>query len=447
MTAIYDLPAPQGQARLMTRGWVFLGLAALIGSGLFSLLLVLARTPLLQEIVPFADFFQTALVVHVDLSVVIWFMAFAGVLWSLNSKPISGWHGPLELGLVALGTLIITVSPFIAEGQPLMNNYIPVLRQPLFFLGLGLTGVGFILLIFRSFFSGFLPKVMAHGEDALRLGLYSALFPSALAMVAFAWSYLTLNPTLEGEIYYEFLFWGGGHVIQFTHTVLMLATWLWLAQATGARSPGSPKIISTLMVLTVLPAAYAIVIYLGDAVYSTAHRLYFTRLMEYGGLAAAPLMIVIMISLVRGKRSPIGLLPVRAALLCSIVLFSAGGLLGFMIEGINVVIPAHYHGSIVGVTLAFMGLTYFLLPRLGFGRPEGRMAHWQPYIYGGGQLMHITGLAWSGGYGVQRKTAGAAQGLENLPEIAGMALMGMGGLVAIIGGILFLVVAINAMRR
>ncbi|HJP26058.1 MAG TPA: hypothetical protein QF550_01925, partial [Arenicellales bacterium] len=62
MTAIYDLPAPQGQARLMTRGWVFLGLAALIGSGLFSLLLVLARTPLLQEIVPFADFFQTALV-------------------------------------------------------------------------------------------------------------------------------------------------------------------------------------------------------------------------------------------------------------------------------------------------------------------------------------------------------------------------------------------------
>ncbi|MEE1540400.1 MAG: hypothetical protein V1243_04795, partial [Arenicellales bacterium] len=185
MTAIYDLPAPQGQARLMTRGWVFLGLAALIGSGLFSLLLVLARTPLLQEIVPFADFFQTALVVHVDLSVVIWFMAFAGVLWSLNSKPISGWLGPLELGLVALGTLIITVSPFIAEGQPLMNNYIPVLRQPLFFLGLGLTGVGFILLIFRSFFSGFLPKVMAHGEDALRLGLYSALFPSALAMVAF----------------------------------------------------------------------------------------------------------------------------------------------------------------------------------------------------------------------------------------------------------------------
>lgn len=447
MTAIYDLPAPQGQARAMTRGWLFLGLAALIASGLFSLLLVLARTPLLHKVVPFADFFHTALVVHVDLSVVIWFMAFAGVLWSLNSKPTHGWIGPLELGLVSVGTLIITVTPFVVEGQPLMNNYIPVLRQPLFFIGLGLTGIGFVLLITRSFISCSLPKTVAHGEDALRLGLYFALFPSALAMVGFVWSYLTINPTLDGEVYFEYLFWGGGHIIQFTHTVLMLVTWLWLAQATGARSPGSPKIISTLMVLTVLPATYAIVIYLTDAVYSAAHRLYFTRLMEYGGLAAAPLMIVIMASLVRGERSPVALLPVRAALLSSIFLFSAGGLLGFMIEGINVVIPAHYHGSIVGVTLAFMGLTYFLLPRLGFRRPEGRMAHWQPYIYGGGQLMHITGLAWSGGYGVQRKTAGTAQGLDNLPEIAGMALMGMGGLVAIIGGILFLVVALRAIKR
>ena len=117
-----------------------------------------------------------------------------------------------------------------------------------------------------------------------------------------------------------------------------------------------------------------------------------------------------------------------------------------MIQGVNVVIPAHYHGSIVGVTLAFMGMAYLLLPKLGFSAPEGRMAAWQPWIYGGGQLMHILGLAISGGYGnIQRKTAGAAQGLENLPEIAGMGLMGLGGLVSIIGGLLFLIVMIRAL--
>jgi len=61
--------------------------------------------------------------------------------------------------------------------------------------------------------------------------------------------------------------------------------------------------------------------------------------------------------------------------------------------------------------------------------------------------MHILGLAWSGGYGVQRKTAGAAQGLENLPEILGMAMMGTGGGISIIGGVLFVIVMLKAFMK
>jgi cytochrome c oxidase subunit 1 len=56
-------------------------------------------------------------------------------------------------------------------------------------------------------------------------------------------------------------------------------------------------------------------------------------------------------------------------------------------------------------------------------------------------------LMWSGGYGVQRKVAGGAQVLGSIQEVAGMALMGVGGLVAIAGGILFLVVVVGAMHR
>ncbi|NOZ37172.1 MAG: cytochrome C oxidase subunit I, partial [Gammaproteobacteria bacterium] len=66
--------------------------------------------------------------------------------------------------------------------------------------------------------------------------------------------------------------------------------------------------------------------------------------------------------------------------------------------------------------------------------------------YGTGQLMHIIGLAWSGGYGVQRKTAGAEQGLKQFEQIAGMGLMGLGGLISIIGGIIFLVVVYKSLR-
>jgi hypothetical protein len=71
----------------------------------------------------------------------------------------------------------------------------------------------------------------------------------------------------------------------------------------------------------------------------------------------------------------------------------------------------------------------------------------QPYIYGAGQLMHILGLVWSGGYGVQRKVAGAEQVLRSTGEIAGMGLMGLGGLVAIIGGLLFVVVVVTSLRQ
>jgi len=94
-----------------------------------------------------------------------------------------------------------------------------------------------------------------------------------------------------------------------------------------------------------------------------------------------------------------------------------------------------------------MGLAYLMLPALGFARPSVRLATWQPYVYGGGQLMHIAGLVWSGGYGVQRKVAGAEQVLRPPQEIAGMGLMGLGGLVAVVGGILFVVVMLQAMRR
>jgi cytochrome c oxidase subunit I len=48
---------------------------------------------------------------------------------------------------------------------------------------------------------------------------------------------------------------------------------------------------------------------------------------------------------------------------------------------------------------------------------------------------------------VQRKVAGAEQVLRSPAEIAGMALMGLGGAIAIVGGLLFIVVVLRAMRR
>ena len=95
----YVLAVPTDSRRWLAIAWLWLGIMALLGSGVFSVLLVLSRTPYLQDVFPWIDFFRTALVVHVDLSVLVWFLAFGGVLWSLNSTPrfmLLGWSAPIE---------------------------------------------------------------------------------------------------------------------------------------------------------------------------------------------------------------------------------------------------------------------------------------------------------------------------------------------------------------
>ena len=94
LTQQFTLPVPDASTRRMTAGWLFLGLAALVIGGLFTILIVLSRTPFFQDIIPWVDFFRTALVVHVDLTVLVWFLAFSGVLWSYNSASQCVVDGP-----------------------------------------------------------------------------------------------------------------------------------------------------------------------------------------------------------------------------------------------------------------------------------------------------------------------------------------------------------------
>jgi heme/copper-type cytochrome/quinol oxidase subunit 1 len=75
------------------------------------------------------------------------------------------------------------------------------------------------------------------------------------------------------------------------------------------------------------------------------------------------------------------------------------------------------------------------------------MVKLQPWIYGIGQLLHIIGLAASGLLGIQRKTAGTAQGLESVWAKVSMGVMGIGGLLAVIGGILFVWIMLRAFMR
>jgi len=442
----YDFPISSNNVRRTTTAWLMLGLASLVGAGVFSLLLVLARTPTVQEWLPFIDFFRVALVVHVDLSVLVWLLSIAGVLWALSSDRDRPAWDRFSFWLAAVGTAIVVISPFVGATDPLMNNYVPVLRHPVFFTGLGLFAAGILLHLLASAmtFSGL--STHLDGAKALQTGAKLAAFTTFVAFGAFAASMAGIPGNIEGQAYFEFLFWGGGHVLQFTHTLLMMVVWVLLASNSGCRFTLTPRLTLTFFLLLALPVITVPFLYFAHNVVSPGHRLAFTELMKYGGLSSLPLGLAIVASLWKADKPQGEGRYLRSALLSSLLLFAVGGVLGFMISGLDIVIPAHYHGSTVGVTIAFMGLTYYLLPRLGFAELPPGLAFWQPIIYSSGQLLHIAGLAWTGGYGVQRKTAGLAQGLERASEIAGMGLMGLGGLISVIGGLLFLVVAYKSIR-
>jgi hypothetical protein len=449
----FTLTLPSGKSRQLTLGWLFLAWSSLVIGGIFTILIVLSRTPFFQEIIPWIDFFHTALVVHVDLTVLVWFLACAGVFWSLNDSSSCEPCGWLAWGLSVLGTLIITVSPFLGAGSPLMNNYVPVLQSPLFLIGLGIFGLGMTVLVLRGlFFSSPFGSESRDGEGvALQFGIFTALITTLMAIVAQGGSYLNLPEGVSGQYYYELLFWGSGHVLQFTHTQLMLVAWLWLAAVSKAKLRLSPRVAMILFALGMAPTLVTPLIYAVYEVGSAGHQLAFTWLMQYGnGVAALPLGIIVILGVLEGKRSAelsSADRVQRSALVYSLLLFGAGGVIGFLIVGSNVTVPAHYHGSIVAVTIAFMGVIYHLIPRLGFGEISGKWVEWQPAVYGIGQLLHVLGLAWSGGYGVQRKMAGSAQGLEGFQQVAGMGLMGLGGMIAIMGGIWFLVVVFLAVVK
>ncbi len=308
LTNQFTLPTPNSNARRLTTGWLILGLAALVIGGLYTILIVLSRTPFFQEIIPWIDFFKTALVVHVNLTVLVWFLAFSGVFWSFSNSTRCLSCGWMALALASLGTLIIVVSPFTGESHPLMNNYVPVLQNRVFFIGLIIFGAGYWLLVMRSCFIAFDNDNQTSGETCLRFGLFVAVVASLFAIIALLLSYFGINEGFEGLAYYDRLFWGSGHIIQFSHTQLMLVAWLWLATVSGARLRISPRVTLLLFILGLQPVLAAPIIYIVFDVSSGDHLFWFIQLMKYGGaIAAVPIGIATTLAIVEKWRPRTGL--------------------------------------------------------------------------------------------------------------------------------------------
>ena len=428
------------------RGWALLAAASMAVAGLLAVLLVLSRTPKLQELLPWAwqGFFFTALVTHVVFLFIIWFLAGLGVMTTLAAARAAGGRprltdmGPVGLALAWAGAALLLGLTLANAGEPSLNNYVPVLNHPGYFVGLGLLAAGVALPVLRLLATpGAFGRPVEFGTAMCGLA-----YLVALACFLLAWARLPAG--LDAAAFNERVFWGGGHVLQFVNTGLMLTIWCQLAEAALGRAPLPPRLwrlVMASLVAFVLPGP-VFTLWLDPL--GHAYRTAFTDLLWYG-LTPAPVIVGAGLLPQLARRPWSWRSPAFLALVLSLMLFLFGGVFGFFLGVGDTRTPSHYHAVIGGVNLALMGLfLVVVLPLLGRAR-TGRTATLTLWLYGIGQTIWSSGMFIAGAEGVPRKTAGAAQGLDSLSKVLAMGLTGAGGLVAVIGGVLFVWLALAAL--
>ncbi len=430
-------------------GWLLLATLSLVFAGVFALLVALARTPGAQEMLPLGrDHIYVALVGHVVLAVVIWFLAFEGFLWTYTSSaalergvasPVLSWAS-LAFSYVGMG--LVVASAVFGLGPAELANYVPVLVSPVFYAGLAFFGAGILLAIVNAF-AGILSarldgKIMP--VETFGMAVAGVAVISALACFAFS-GYLQFA---TGKAFFdaERFFWGGGHLLQFANTIAMVTVWIYLSRLSSGSSPLGPRLSKALFasyLIFIIPAPF---IYLMHDTATQAHKDAFTFIMRWGLGPATGVFILALVARIFSSGRRDWKSPAFSSLVLSMATFLIGGAIALDISGVNTKIPAHYHCVIGAVTIAFMGFFYEMAPLLKKEVYSKKMASVQPYLYTAGVLLFAAGLYIAGGHGVARKTYGAAQNLDNAWKLVSMSVMGIGGLVAIAGGIMFVVNAL-----
>lgn len=433
----------------IARQWLALALGGLIFAGLFALAVVIGRMPPFDRAVTDPLFFKRCLVAHVNLALVVWFYAFVAALLFL--LPARRRAGPLARGSVwvaAAGVVLLLLGAASPSGRPLLSNYIPTIDGRLFPLGQLVFALGVLLAIldrrvlpWEETPGGAMPPAAATGLRAAALGLLLAALTLVVTLV-------TGVDGLPSEVQHDFMVWGLGHVLQLVSAIAMVTAWLLLLAPVLGSSPVSRAAASPLFIAMVLPWTAAPLFALGGAS-SFAYRHGFTFLMRWCLFPVVTVFLVLCAGAVARawRAGHLGWSTFRdprlPAFVTSVSLTVLGFALGAAIRGSNTMVPAHYHASVGAVTVAFMAVTLMLLPAFGVAIPAGwprRAAAIQASLYGLGMLVFAGGFALAGAHGMGRKLYGAEQAARELPATIGLGLMGLGGFVAIAGGILFLAV-------
>ena len=457
--------------------------------GLFGLLVALTRWPAVHFLP--ADWFYLALTAHGLDVLLVWIIFFEmAVLYFasavlLNSRlagPKWAWTG---FGMMLIGAIITNITVLRGQSSVMFTSYVPMMAESWFYLGIILFAVGALIGCFVFFGTLVVAKQEKTYEGSIPLVTFGALTAAIIAVFTIASGAIILIPTwlyslgivkYIDPLVYKTIWWGMGHSSQQINVSAHVAVWYAIAAMVFGAKPLSEKVSRMAFLMYILflqlASAHHMLVEPGFSsewkIFNTSYAMYLAVLGSMvhgltvpGSIEAAQRGRGLTKGLFEWLRKAPWSNPAFAGMFMSLVFFGfIGGISGVVMgtEQINLImhntlyVPGHFHGTVVaGTTLAFMAITYLLVPLI-FRRELmfKKLAQWQPYLFGIGAAGISLFMMGAGTLGVARRhwdmTFADAQLPFDYPATAFL-MMGLNGIFAVLaalGGIVFVVVVVGS---
>ena len=462
----------------------------LLVGGILAIGVVLTRWPSVHWLEA-ATFYQV-LTAHGLNMLIFWIIFFeiavlyfcsSTLLRSRIATPRIAW---LAFALMVIGAVTNNIAVYQGGSSVMMTSYVPMMAAPSFYLGLILFAVGALIGLFVFFGTLVVAKREQTYQGSVPLVTFGAIVAAIIAVFTIVSGAIILIPTwllsagwIENvdPLIYRTIWWAFGHSSQQINVATHISVWYLVAAVVFGARPMSERVSRGAFLLYILflqlASAHHLLADPGLStewkVVNTSYFMYFAVLASMiHGLTIPGAMEVAQRQkgFTRGlfewlRKAPWGN-PVFSGVFISLIGFGfLGGISGVMMgtEQLNMIIhntvyvPGHFHATVVvGTTLTFMALTYYLIPVL-FKREmiAPRLAKWQPYLFGFSMYFFCLVMMGAGTLGVARRHWDMSfSGMPMAYEWPGaaylmMGLVGIGGIVAIAGGAIYIYVTVGSL--
>jgi hypothetical protein len=440
----------------LSKFWLFTAILSISLSGFFAFFITIARTPEIYKLFSDPSFFKKALAIHVNLGFLIWLSCYLVSIFYLTSINNNKKFLPYVVSLS--GIILLSIPSLFLGGKAILSNYVPVIDNPAFFVGIFLFSLGvFLALIDKNLFLEVEEQSFIPYNSIAWIKSSAILF--IIAFETGILTYILTSQAIDIQNYFEILFWAPGHIFVFSIEALKISLWfailnLIFPEVEFFRKSKTVKITSILFLILPL---LSLLIFRYET-HSQEFRNFYTQLMRWG-IFPFVLFIIYMIFYNLFKDKIVYNINIKNnlkkyllwSIYLSIFMTILGYLLGSLIRIPNTMVPGHYHASIGAITLILMSFSIILFDYFELHIKNlierYKIFSLQPLIYAIGQSIFAIGFAIAGIKGQGRKLFAKDQEIRGVLDYLGLGFVGIGGLIAIFAGILFVILSFYCLKH